>query len=299
VLSEWIRSYLDDCYALSTGTQDLYAYHLRAFLQATTDLPLHQLEPSHLRTYLAHLHRKDGKPYSPHYTHQVYRTLHTFLQWCVDQDGIEHNPLDKVRAPRLPQTKSPRLNLDQVESLLEAVKTGPHPARDLAMICLAVDSGLRRGEIIGLELDHLDVDAGVVRVIGKGNKEREVPVGSVTKVALNTWLGLRPRADTTRVFITRKGRPFTKNGIQTLMYRLKKRAGLPNVRWHLLRHTFANYFIANGGGLRKLQMILGHASVDTTARFYTNPELSELQDAHAKASPLANRKQKEQVTRDP
>ena len=292
MLSTWIRAYLDDCYALAQGTRNLYAYHLSHFLESTTDQPLTHVTPAKVRPYLAHLHRQDGKPYSLHYIHQVYRTLRTFFRWCVDQDAIEHNPLDKVRAPRLPQTKSPRLNLDEVERLLEAVKTGPHPARDLAMVCLAVDSGLRRGEIISLEIDHIDIDAGVVRVIGKGNKEREVPIGSVTQVALNAWMGLRPRVDTSRVFVTRKGQPFTKNGIQTLMYRLKKRAGLPNVRWHLLRHTFANHFIANGGGLRKLQKILGHASVDTTARIYTDPELTELQDAHAKASPLANRKQK-------
>lgn len=284
MLGEWIQSYKEDCYALCEGTGDLYAYHLDRFLAAAPGLRMSEVTPAVLRSYMAGLRRKDGRAYSAHYVDQVYRTLHTFLSWVVREGGMESNPLDHVRRPRVPRTKSPRLTLEEVERLLEAVKSGSNPARDLAMVCLAVDSGLRRGEIITLELDHVDLGAGVVRVIGKGSREREVPVGSFSLVALRTYLALRPTVATKKVFLTRRGRPFTRNGVQTLMYRLKERAGLPQVRWHLLRHTFANFFIANGGGLRMLADILGHASVDTTARIYTDPRLGELQRAHARAS---------------
>ena len=193
----------------------------------------------------------------------------------------------RVRRPRVPQRKSPRLSLEEVERLLEAIKRGGNAARDLAMICLAVDSGLRRGEIMGLRLDGVDLERATVRVLGKGSKERDVPIGGVTVTALAAWLALRPAVACEQVFVTSAGRPFTVNGIQTMMHRLKARAGLPHLRWHLLRHTFANHFINGGGPLRMLQKILGHASVTTTARIYTDPELPELVEAHRRASPLS------------
>jgi len=291
LLSRWIQSYLDDCYALAERTRRLYQYHLDKFLHHVEDTAIEEAaQPAVVREFLANLRRQDGRTYSPHYVDQVYRTLNTFFEWCVREDAIDLNPLRRVRRPRVPQTKSPRLTIEEVDRLLEAVKRGPNPARDLAMICLAVDSGLRRGEIIGLELDHVDLDGGVIRVVGKGNKEREVPLDGFTCHSLRVYLALRPRSvETKKVFLTRKGRPFTANGIQTLIYRLKERAGLPQLRWHLLRHTFANLWLSKNGNLRYLQEILGHSDIKTTASIYTNPELDELKAAHDDAAPLAHR----------
>lgn len=283
-----MANYKEDCYALSEGTRELYAYHLDALLAwSPPGILMSEVTPAVLRSYMAGLRRKDGRPCSPHYLDQVYRTLHTFLGWVVREGGLDSNPLDHVRRPRVPRTKSPRLREGEVERLLEAVKSGSNPARDLAMVCLAVDSGLRRGEIMGLEVDHVDLEAGVVRVLGKGSKERDVPVGAFSLAALGTYLALRPDVPTKKVFLTRQGRPFTKNGMQTMMYRLKVRAGLPELRWHLLRHSFANGWVAKGGGLRMLQKILGHASIETTARIYTDPELGELVRVHARCSVLS------------
>jgi len=291
VLSHWIARYLEDCYALAQGTRNLYAYHLQCFLDQVGDGDVAgQTRVDTLRHFLATLRRQDGQPYSPHYVDQVYRTLNTFLEWCIREGAIEHNPLRRIRRPRVPRTISPRLTLEEIDRLIEAIKHGSNPARDLAMICLAVDSGLRRNEIRTLELDHVDLQGQVVRVIGKGDKEREVPIDTFTCHALRVYLSLRPRVATKKVFLTRRGRPFTVNGIQTLIYRLKTRANLPQLRWHLLRHTFANLWLANGGGLRYLQEVLGHADIKITAAIYTNPELDELKAAHGRAAPLANRK---------
>jgi integrase/recombinase XerC len=288
VLSVWIRSYLADCYALAEGTRGLYAYHLDRFAKEVGDRPMDEVGVEVVRSFMASLRRQDDEPYSPSYVDQVYRTLNTFLAWVVREDGLTANPMEHVRRPRVPHRKSPRLHLDEVERLLQAVRRGANPARDLAMVCLAVDSGLRRSEIAGLELDALDTERGVVNVLGKGGKEREVPISEPTCHALEAWLGVRPANGCSKVFVTRRGGAFTTGGMQTLIYRLKERAGLPHLRWHLLRHTFANYFIANGGGLRQAQKILGHADIKTTAAIYTDPELNWLQDAHRRASPLNN-----------
>ena len=177
--------------------------------------------------------------------------------------------------------------MEEVGRLLDAVKNTGHPVRNLAMVCLAVDSGLRRGEILGLEVGNVDLDGRTVRVLGKGAKERDIPIGVVTCEALGAYLVMRPVSSIDRVFVTSVGKPLTRNGIQSLMFRLKKRAGLPQLRWHLLRHTFANHAINGGCGLRRLQEMLGHASPETTASIYTSPELSELKQEHARSSPFA------------
>lgn len=293
LLSTCVKSYVDDCYGLAPGTQALYSYHLGRFIGEVGDVEMVEMEECRLvRGFMSGLRRQDGKPYSPYYLDQVYRTLNTFFVWCVREGFLDHNPMDRVRRPRVPRRKSPRLTLEEVGCLLDAVGKTGHPVRNLAMICLAVDSGLRRGEVLGLEVRNVDLDGSIVRVLGKGSKERDIPVGVVARDALRAYLKVRPTSSSLRVFLSSGGKPLTKDALQTLMYRLKKKAGLPQLRWHLLRHTFANHFINGGGGLRKLQKILGHSSVRTTADIYTDPELNELQDAHNRASPLVQIEQR-------
>jgi len=286
-LSECVSGYLDDCYGLARGTRDLYAYHLERLVRDVGDVEIGGVDGCVVRGFMAGLRRRDGGEYSRHYLAQVYRTLNTFLRWCVREEVIARNPMELVRRPRVPKRKSPRLTMEEIGQLLEAVKGTACPVRNLAMVCLAVDSGLRRKEVLELELRNVDLGLGVVRVLGKGDKDRDVPLGCLTSGALRAYLTVRPASESERVFVSRRGEPLSKNGLQTFMYRLKERAGLPGLRWHLLRHTFANHFIRRGGGLRKLQAILGHSDIRTTAEIYTSPELEELMVAHAEASPLA------------
>jgi len=287
LLSRAIQDYLDDCYALSGSTQALYAWHLARLLQAIGDQPVRALtDGSQLRSFMASLRCQDSRPYSPAFLDQAYRTLHSFWAWCVQQEFCAQNPMDRVRRPRVPQRKSPRLTLEQVDRLLQVVATdGWYPERNLAMVCLMVDSGLRRAEVIRLKVTDVDLIHGVATVYGKG-KEREVPLGQMTLWTIQRYLAVRPDGDA--LFVSRRGNPLTTGGLHTLMYRLKEKTGIPGLRCHLLRHTFANWYIANGGSLRRLQMILGHSDIHTTAAIYTSPELGELQEEHARVSPLAS-----------
>jgi len=287
LLSECVEVYLDDCYALAPSTRALYAYHLERFVLEVGDRPVPEVSPVVVRSFMVGLRRRDGKEYSAAYQDQVYRTLSTFFRWSVREGAVEGNPMERVRRPRVPKRKSPRLSLEEVERLLDAVRETGRPVRNLAIVCLMVDSGLRRGEVVRLEVGDVDLDSGVVRVFGKDKKERDVPLGPVTCEALRAYLAVRPGSSSDALFVTAAGKPLTRGGLQTLVYRLKARAGLPQLRCHLLRHTFANHFINGGGGLRKLSKILGHANIRTTAEIYTDPELSELQEEHARVSPLA------------
>jgi len=286
-LSECIDNYLSDCYGLSPGTQALYATHLKRFLESVGDGPVGEVEAAQVRSFMADLRRRDGQEYSAAYLDQVYRTLHTFFEWLVRERVLTVSPMTQVRRAKVPKRKSPRLTLDEIERLIKAVKSTRHVARNLAIVYLMLDSGLRRGEVLGLLVSNVDLEQGVVRVLGKGGKERDVPIGPMTVEALRAYLAVRPASVSPVFFLTAAGEPLEKDGVQSLMYRLKQKTGLPRLHCHLLRHTFANHFIGAGGSLRKLQKILGHASIRTTAEIYTDPELSELQEEHARVSPLS------------
>jgi len=286
-LAECIDAYLSDCYGLSPNTQRLYARQLGRFLEAVGDLPIPQLGSDQVRRFMSGLRRQDGKRYSPAYLDQVYRTLHTFFEWLVRERELDENPMRRVRHVRVPKRKSPRLRLEEIQQMIEAVRTTGQPERNLAVVYLMVGSGLRRGEVAGLRLRDVDLERGVVRVLGKDQEEREVPLSSETVESIKKYLEIRPAVDSDRLFLTKSGGPMTVNALNIFMYRLKARAKLPQLRCHLLRHTFANHYIAAGGSLRKLQKILGHSDVQTTARFYTDPELSELREEHARVNPLA------------
>jgi len=287
LLSECIEDYLDDCYALATGTQTLYTYHLERFFSKVGKCPMGEVTVKTVRSFMSSLCQQNGKKYSKAYQNQVYRTINTFLAWAVREGNLESNPMKRVRCPRVPKRKSPRLTLDEVECLLEAVGQTTYSIRNLAMVCLMVDSGLRRGEVVGLTVGDVYLDSRTARAFGKDKKERDVPLGAVTLEAIKAYLAIRPNSTSDALFLTPAGTPLTLAGLHTFVYRLKKRSGIPQLRCHLLRHTFANHFINGGGGLRMLSKILGHAKIRTTAELYTDPELAELQRVHSTASPLA------------
>ena len=287
LLSECIENYLEDCYALANGTQALYAYHLKHLLSKVEKRPMSEVTVKRMRSFMSSLHQQNGKEYSKAYQNQVYRTLNTFFAWAVREGDIENNPMKRVRCPQVPKRKSPRLTLDEVERLLDAVGQTTHSIRNLAMVCLMVDSGLRRGEVVGLTVGDVDLDLCTVRAFGKDKKERDVPLGAVTLEAIKSYLAIRPDSTSDALFLTLAGAHLTLAGLHTFVYRLKKQSGIPQLRCHLLRHTFANHFINGGGGLRMLSKILGHAKIHITAELYTDPELAELQRVHSVASPLA------------
>lgn len=289
LLSTCVEDYLGDCYGLAESTKQLYRWHMERFLAVVGDAEMEDWDAVRaVRSFMAGLRKNDGELYSPDFLDQVYRTLNTFFSWGVREECLPQNPMARVRRPRVPKRKSPRLTLDEIERLLAAVQRTQLSERNLAIVCLMVDSGLRRGEVLNLTVRDVDLNTGVVRAFGKDKEDRDIPAGPVTCQTVAAYLTVRPVSSSDVLFLTCKGTPLTKNGLGIMMHRLKKRADLPQLRCHLLRHTFANHYLANGGSLRRLQKILGHASVETTAAIYLDPELVELQREHTKVSPLAN-----------
>lgn len=219
-------------------------------------------------------------------------SLSTFFRFLVLEGRLSDNIAKLLVAPavwdRLPTVLSP----GAVERLLEA----PDPAtrlgrRDRALLETLYATGCRASEVAGLRPVDLDLKSGVARCIGKGNKERRVPLGSRAVAALESYIRLdRPalvafRPDTGTVFVSKSGRPLSRIGLWSIVKRSARSAGLPaTISPHTLRHSFATHLLAGGADLRAVQEMLGHASIATT-QIYTRVELSRLRQVHARYHP--------------
>jgi integrase/recombinase XerD len=215
--------------------------------------------------------------------------------------GVRHdNPAAAVMLPRrtrrLPKTLSP----GEVERLMDAAKgTAPRALRDRALVELLYGAGLRVSEAVQLEKAGIDLDDRLVRVIGKGDKERIVPVGRQAVESLRRYLARgRPYLDRRRrseLFLNAKGGPLTRSGAFLILRRLAEKAGLEaeRVHPHLLRHSFATHLLEGGADLRSVQEMLGHADLSTT-ELYTHVSDRRRRELYFQAHPHARRKSTEE-----
>jgi integrase/recombinase XerC len=250
-----------------------------------SELGVHQI-----RRFVAVLHSRGLGGRSLARTLSAWRS---FFQYLVRDHGLSHNPCAVVKAPKsakaLPQVLSP----DQAQALAEIPGDDDLAVRDRAIIELFYSSGLRLSELIAARRDDLDQREGIVRVRGKGNKTRVVPVGRQALKAIAQWLPIRARwapADSDVLFVTPRGRPLSARSLQQ---RLKQRAltqGLTqHVYPHMLRHSFASHVLQSSGDLRAVQEMLGHASISTT-QVYTHLDYQYLAKIYDAAHPRAKRK---------
>jgi integrase/recombinase XerD len=217
--------------------------------------------------------------------------LRAFYRFAEDEKLLAANIAEHLSLPRRWKRLPKALTSQEIESLLapETPETPPGLC-DQAVLELAYASGLRLSELRTVRLEQLHLEAGFINVVGKGNKERVVPVGRTAVAALERYLNVgRPRLVTPRspaaVFLTRRGTPFAP---VTLWLRIKqraRRAGIArNVTPHMLRHSFATHLLEHGADLRVIQELLGHVSISTT-EVYTHVAPSRLRDVHRKFHP--------------
>ena len=217
--------------------------------------------------------------------------LRAFYRFAEDEKLLPANIAENLSLPRRWQRLPKALTAQEIESLLVTEKPEtPQNLCDQAVLELAYASGLRLSELRTIRLEQLHLEAGFINVVGKGNKERVVPVGRKAVAALERYLNVgRSRLVTPRspaaVFLTRRGTPFAP---VTLWLRIKqraRRAGLArNVTPHMLRHSFATHLLEHGADLRVIQELLGHASISTT-EVYTHVTGQRLRDVHRKHHP--------------
>ncbi len=233
----------------------------------------------------------DGRPYAPATvarTLVAVRGLHKFL---VREGLSEQDPSGQVSGPRLGRSLPRALTLEQVERLLAApAGEGPVALRDRAMLELLYATGLRISELIALDVDDVDTEARTVRCVGKGDKERVVPLGRVARHAVDGWLvrgrpAFAPRSPA--LFCNRRGGRLTRQGGWKIIKKHADAVDLAEtVSPHTLRHSFATHLLDHGADVRVVQELLGHASVNTT-QVYTLVSRARLRSVYERAHPRA------------
>ncbi len=247
-----------------------------------------ELTLPHLQAYLSFLEQQRVGPRSRARKLSAIRQLFRFLL----REGLtSQNPLEWLDAPKLPKGLPKILGLEEVERLLAAPDpTTPLGQRDDAMLELLYATGLRVSELVGLTIPQLDLRRGVLRVVGKGSKERLIPMvfRAVEKVTLYLQ-HVRPllsKGQKTQVlFLNRQGQGLTRQGFWKIIKGYARQVGLPpELSPHTLRHSFATHLLWRGADLRALQLLLGHADISTT-QIYTHINRERLKQIHAECHP--------------
>ena len=258
-----------------------------------------QVELSHLLEFLnhertrrvAHEPEESARQLSGQSVYMEVAALRAFYRFADNEKLLPANVAEQLSVPRRWKRLPRDLTFEEIERLL-SVSQPETPASlcDQALLELAYSSGLRISELRNLRLEQLHLDAGFLRVIGKGNKERVVPVGRKAVEALNRHLATgRPALVKSRtpasVFITRRGTTFSRGALWKRIKQRARQAGIArNMTPHMLRHSFATHMLEHGADLRVIQELLGHASISTT-EIYTQVSGKRLRDVHRQFHP--------------
>jgi integrase/recombinase XerC len=275
----------------SPHTLDAYRRDLAALLawsaaQGVGD-PV-RLDPAQVRAFIADGHRAGLSPKSLQRRLSACRGL---FRWSLRTGRIAADPSAGLRAPKAPRKLPEVLDPDEAARLVEVETSTPLGVRDRALLELFYSSGLRLSELVALCWRDLDLDGGTVSVLGKGRKQRIVPVGRHAREALARWRAEHPPATPdVPVFPGRGGAPISARAVQLRLKLLALRQGLfKRVHPHLLRHSFASHILESSGDLRGVQELLGHADISTT-QIYTHLDFQHLARVYDGAHPRARRK---------
>jgi site-specific recombinase XerD len=243
-------------------------------------------------------HHRFTKPQSGHLSgHTIngyFRALQSFWSWLVKEEFIQENPFVKLNIPKAPKKVIPTFTEEQLRRLFHTINiASPIGYRDYTLILTLLDTGIRCSELICMKLTDVNLESRLLKVLGKGSRERQVPIGARVQKALWKYMTrFRPEPVTPRydeVFLTRNGQPLTKDRLEAIIENYGKRAGITGVRIspHTFRHTMAVTFLRNGGDVFSLQRILGHSQLEVL-RGYINLAYSDISCAHRKNSPADN-----------
>lgn len=275
----------------SDHTRRAYQKDLEQFLQHA-QAQLHR-EPrpqdvDHLviRSFLARLHERGLKKSS---AARKLAALRTFFRYLCREGMLERNPARALLSPRTERRIPPHLEEHEVAALLDVPGDGLGPARARAILEMFYATGIRCSELVGLNLEDVDLAARMVRVLGKGRKERVVPYGQPAAAALRAYMAhreeARPRSDA--LFVNKNGGRLSDRFVRYIVSaRLQQLAEVRRISPHGLRHSFATHLLERGADLRAIQELLGHASLSTTQR-YTHVNARHILDVYRKTHPRA------------
>ncbi|CAD0307212.1 tyrosine recombinase XerC [Xanthomonas hortorum] len=246
-----------------------------------------QLTSAQLRQFVAAEHRRGLSPKS---LQRRLSACRSYYAWLLKHGRIAASPAAAMRAPKAPRKLPQVLDADEAVRLVEVPTDAPLGLRDRALLELFYSSGLRLSELCALRWRDLDLESGLVMVLGKGEKQRLVPVGSHAITALRAWLRDSGGRAETHVFPGRAGGAISQRAVQIRIKQLAVRQGMfKDVHPHMLRHSFASHILESSGDLRGVQELLGHSDIATT-QIYTHLDFQHLAKVYDAAHPRAKRK---------
>ena len=293
-LSEF-ESHLRDERRLSPHTLSNYRRDLEAVVRYCDQHGVarwSELHPQQVRNFAAQIHRQGLGGRS---IQRKLSALRSFCRYLIKQGHLSSNPAQDIRAPKTPRILPHSLDIDRINGLLDKRADSWLAQRDLAMMELMYSSGLRLAELVGLELNDIDLLQAEARVLGKGRRMRVVPIGRKAREVLRNWLKVRSihcAEGEMALFINRSGTRLSHRSVQQRFRRWSLKQGFDSrLHPHVLRHSFATHLLESSGDLRAVQELLGHANLSTT-QVYTHLDFQRLAQVYDKAHPRARKSKK-------
>ena len=293
---EWIERFcrhLGGERGLSARTVEAYRRDLAEFAKYLESVQVRDwpaIEAGVVRGYVAWRHRHEVGGRS---IQRGLSALRTFFDFCMREAVTARNPARTVSAPKASRRLPKVLDTDRMGALVELDGEDPLSLRDRAMLELTYSSGLRLSELCSLDVADVDLEDGLVKVLGKGRKDRVVPVGRHAREAVRAWLPARAAlagAGEPALFVSRRGRRISARSVQSrFAKRAFERGTGVHVNPHMLRHSFATHLLESSGDLRAVQELLGHADIGTT-QVYTHLDFQHLATVYDRAHPRARKK---------
>ena len=291
-------SHLEIVKQLSFHTLDSYKRDLQKFKNYIDEQEVSswlKVSEHDVRSYVNKERRRGLNPRS---LQRLLSSIRSFFNYLTDEGLISTNPAHGISSPKAAKLLPKAMDTDLVQRLLDFKPKGNIEIRDKAMAEFLYSSGLRLAELCNLDLTSISIKERSCRVVGKGNKTRDLPIGRKAIQAIRDWLVHRsefikePDINSEKaLFLNNKGKRISPRSVQLRLAKLSKMRGLPSVNPHMLRHSFASHVLESSGDLRAVQEMLGHSDIGTT-QIYTKLDFQHLSKVYDKSHPRAKKKDK-------
>ena len=274
----------------SEHTTKNYKRDLDKFIRFLSDnsTSLEKCDEQDIRLFVNQERRKGLSPRS---IQRVLSSCRSFFNYLVEHKGFEKNHAQNISSPKSSKSLPKALDADLIQKLLNFKPKTELETRDKAIAELFYSSGLRLSELQGIDIGDISIKERTCRVVGKGNKTRDLPIGRQAVKSLRDWILIREKYSTESdlaIFINKQGKRLSNRSIQARLKKLSTERGLPAVHPHMLRHSFASHILESSGDLRAVQEMLGHADIGTT-EIYTKLDFQHLSKVYDKAHPRAKK----------
>jgi len=274
----------------SLNTVSAYKRDMKRFVSYFSDKKVSEVTASDVRSFLLSM-REEGLAAST--VARALSSVKSFFSYLFTENQISENPTEIIESPR-PWRKLPNvMSMEEVDVLIAAPDTkSPAGLRDLAMLELLYATGLRVSELVSVKMSTVDLKVGYLRSLGKGSKERVVPLGDAARIAVENYLlngrpALLKKRSSGDMFLTRRGVAMTRQGFWKILKQYTVKAGIKGaVSPHTLRHAFATHLLERGADLRSVQQMLGHSDISTT-QIYTHILQERMREVHDRYHPRA------------